>query len=262
MKSFSLILIISFSFNLNNFASIDKKIIHGWQVNITEFPFSVLVFILLANPSEKSDGRICGGSIIDRFWILTAAHCFIGYSNKSLYFLYGSESVESTNSRYERISKVFNHPDYDKNNHLNDISLIKTFRRLPFSKRNKPIKLIRNGEKINSVYGLVAGFGSKLQNEDDRTTKYIKLHASNVKIEKCEDEKYYHIQMCGSWIESSGPCIGDSGSALISLRENSEKILIGIVSFGDDCHLNRTRVTHYTKVSSYLKWIESIMDTN
>ena len=52
---------------------------------------------------------------------------------------------------------------------------------------------------------------------------------------------------------------GDSGGPLMVLNNNEECMydIIGVTSFGEGCGFSKPAV--YTKVSSYIKWIEKIV---
>jgi secreted trypsin-like serine protease len=52
-------------------AVIDSQIVGGLKAKKGQFPWQVLI---------QMDGQfMCGGSLIDPEWVLTAAHCVFGY---------------------------------------------------------------------------------------------------------------------------------------------------------------------------------------
>lgn len=49
----------------------DARIVGGKRAQLGMFPYQVAVFIY----DKENKSYICGGSIIDENWILTAGHC-------------------------------------------------------------------------------------------------------------------------------------------------------------------------------------------
>lgn len=50
---------------------IAPKVVNGTNVDINEFPFMVSL--------RRNGGHSCGGTILNDFWVLTAAHCLVGF---------------------------------------------------------------------------------------------------------------------------------------------------------------------------------------
>jgi secreted trypsin-like serine protease len=50
-----------------------NKIVGGEETVPNEFPWQALIVVEIANNEDK----ICGGSLINDQWILTAAHCLL-----------------------------------------------------------------------------------------------------------------------------------------------------------------------------------------
>jgi len=54
------------------------------------------------------------------------------------------------------------------------------------------------------------------------------------------------------------PCLGDSGGPFVRLMEDGKWYVIGLISWGYDCG----KGTVYTKVTSFLPWINSKIALN
>merc|ERR1711990_1358991 len=82
----------------------------------------------------------CGGSIINKRYILSAAHCFGKVGQKDIkvtdnnYVMLGSNDMMGMDGQFFMIEKIIMHPGY--NAELgNDVALIKVKRDIEFSKR-------------------------------------------------------------------------------------------------------------------------------
>jgi secreted trypsin-like serine protease len=98
------------------YASITPWIIGGTEVPNGKYPFMVL----LQMTSPKGGGGNCGGTLIDRDSVLTAAHCFYSpttgknlLEDKLQVEAFVGRTVRSSNQGHTRFAKwVSTHPDY------------------------------------------------------------------------------------------------------------------------------------------------------
>ncbi|XP_010076067.1 PREDICTED: kallikrein-14-like, partial [Pterocles gutturalis] len=107
----------------------ESRIIGGRPCSINQRPFQVALI--------KRGQILCGGSLIDAQWVLTAAHCKqpIG----ALKVLIGTDTLRDGTGQVRSISKLRVHPAYNPQKNDNDFMLLKL---------NKPVQFNNNIKKI------------------------------------------------------------------------------------------------------------------
>ncbi|GAU90837.1 hypothetical protein RvY_03199 [Ramazzottius varieornatus] len=101
-----------------------SRIVNGWDAQPGNFPWTV-AFV------HKVYKQFCGGSIMNAYWIITAAHCIIGplkmqdiIANTTV--VIGSLNLQTAgpNNKFY-IDQIAVHPLYDPTGWLNDVALVK-----------------------------------------------------------------------------------------------------------------------------------------
>ncbi|XP_037687120.1 plasma kallikrein [Choloepus didactylus] len=234
----------------------DTRIVGGSDSSWGEWPWQVSLQVKLHTQSH-----LCGGSIIGRQWVLTAAHCFDGYLWPNVWRIYGgllnlSEITKET--AFSRIKEIIIHQQYTVSEGGNDIALIKLEAPLNYTESQKPICLPSKGD-INTIYTncWITGWGYTKENG---TIQNI-LQKANIPLvpnEECQT-KYtkYEItkrMICAGYKEGgTDACKGDSGGPLVC-KHNEIWQLVGITSWGEGC-ARREKPGVYTKIAEYVDWI-------
>ena len=114
------------------------RIIGGSETEVNEYPWQVR---LVYPGYPGSDGKTCGGSIISAQHILTAAKCTQGNLTSYLQVSLGEHDTTDAAADIRTVSRITNHPQYNPDNLLNDISILTLSSPLTFSRAMSPVCL-------------------------------------------------------------------------------------------------------------------------
>lgn len=133
------------------------RIIDGNEAKLKQFPYHVSLYKI------KGQHYFCGGAIISKRFILSAAHCF--YKNRrgaeSIYGVVGQVDLRRTTKNRLKFAKIRLHVQFNAEYNWNDISLLQTTDSIIFDDFTKPValpKAIIGG----GCSAIVSGFGSIL----------------------------------------------------------------------------------------------------
>lgn len=140
--------------------AVENRIIGGVTAQPGQFPYQVSLRALERLPNNSVViGHRCGSSIISNRWILTAAHCTQdAFSKPSSMAVYVGAHHINNDGQKNLIEEIVDHPDFDRPNLKNDISLLRTVKPIQFSKAVQPIPL-RKGFVAKGTPSIVSGWG-------------------------------------------------------------------------------------------------------
>lgn len=206
----------------------------------------------------------CGGTLINKNFVLTAAHCVIedhrlvviaGISHKNGYY----------NVSVRPIMSYFIHPKFDLSQFRNDIAVVKVGFPIEETDHIKYVTLPNdtlNEEIVNICpHGLVMGWGFTIPGQKSISKD---LHCVRLPIIHPQQCSYFYYRfnisredtICTYSQERRDACTGDSGGPLLC---NGTQL--GIVSWGIGCALPNAPGV-YTRVDRYLPFVRKTLETN
>ncbi|XP_048515555.1 uncharacterized protein LOC105686124 [Athalia rosae] len=234
------------------------RIVGGDEATPGQFPYQVGLFV-----SVDDGTAFCGGSILSNEWILTAAHCVD--TARSIEVVVGAHDMVRRLDTGSRVNgkRWFTHEDWDTETLANDIALIELEKPLEFTDRVQPIRLPKHSQTSETFVrenAIVSGWGkdSDYANGISPVLRWI----WNPILPNSECNQWYygailpsHICLDGSNLRSS--CSGDSGGPLVTKEADGKPTQIGLVSFGISLGCAKSWPSVFTRITSYLDWIET-----
>jgi len=245
---------------LNNF------IVGGVEARPNSIPWQIS---LGAQFWGLDEGHICGGSIINERYIVTAAHCF--FPRMKYYIRAGAHALSKRGSsrgapdQKVKVEKVIIHEGYHNREGLHDdIALLRLASPLKFRDEIQPICLPEPKTKwADKESFLVTGWGQLGEYDDspDRLRQVVVPHIPN---SVCRRQPNYGggaihegVMCAGLILGGKDACAGDSGGPLATVVDG-KWTLAGVVSWGVGCG-DKHSPGVYTNVGQYVDWINKHM---
>ncbi|XP_011641772.1 serine protease snake-like [Pogonomyrmex barbatus] len=245
-------------------------IIGGVQAKHAEFPHMAVIGFGKTDVSWQ-----CGGSIISENFILTAAHCMEspdnGPASKVRVGLINLITPDDSMQERDVVERI-KYPDYKFSVRYHDIALLKLDRPLELNPRVRPACLEINSQ-IPGKSAIASGFGKTSYESNVGSNDLMKVQLNYISEDECKKAYIEDIGtrklpdglisslLCAGIMEGGkDTCQGDSGGPLQRVLANPYCMysVVGVTSFGKFCAFKSSPAI-YTRVSSYLDWIESIV---
>jgi secreted trypsin-like serine protease len=238
-------------------AEIETRIIGGDASTEGSWPATV---------AFHSDNQFCGGTLVDRRWVVTGAHCLYDSNNKlipvdKMRVLAGSVRLDSPDMQQILVTNAFPHPQYSLSGLDYDIALLElaTEAEPPAT----PIGLNPERPAVGTD-ATVVGWGVTDVTSSTVVTNLREVILPIVSNETCNAPESYNGRitenmLCAGLAEGGvDACFGDSGGPLMVYTDGAWK-LTGVVSFGQDCALP-DKYGVYMRITAFESWILSYVD--
>lgn len=222
------------------------KIVGGVEVNPEgRYPFQVAMI-------DSNGNQYCGGSLVDKDWVLCAAHC-AGVGSR-VYI--GRHDLSDDNEIFDSIEIDWEtmHPDYKNETMDNDFMMVK----LKQSSSKTPVTLDDDSVDLSAgVDVTVMGWGTT-SSQGAASDILMEVEVDIVSNSECNNDYSGRItdnMVCASR-SGKDSCQGDSGGPLIMKGGDvSSDVQVGVVSFGKGC-ADPSFPGVYARVSSKISWIK------
>merc|ERR550539_560215 len=231
------------------------RIVGGEDAYYGEFPHQIALL-----RGGVGGSLMCGGSIVDNSWVVTAGHCCDGQSASRLGVRVGSHNLysEDADQMDFAVKKVLLHEEYDDYNIENDICLLELDGSATYGSHVGAISLPYDGEEYSSGTSCtVSGWGTT--SEGGSLARVLqKVSVPVVSDDDCRDA-YGQASITDSMIcaglDAGGKdsCQGDSGGPFMCGNQ-----LSGVVSWGYGC-AEAGYPGVYTQTSYFISWVNSPM---
>ncbi|XP_067634635.1 collagenase-like [Eurosta solidaginis] len=237
---------------------VQKAVVSSRVTNAQTAPANQFRYQVGLSVYDGQKNKLCGGSLINNEWVLTAAHCTF---TAVVVFVYLGSIAFFDRSICARVDKwnIKVHSGFDRETLINDISLIK-IPAVSYSAAIQPVYLPKRAPQYSTYVNehvVASGWG---RTSDRSTTHSPVLQFANFIVISNKEciEKYGLLNagtICAAGVNRIGVCDGDSGGPLVLPYSN---IQIGILSFySEDKGCEADIPAGYTRVTSYLDWIET-----
>lgn len=227
------------------------QIIGGVDVANGKFPFMVTVQLKLLGGANAYDNHWCGGSLISRWLVLTAAHCVAGFEAADFSVVAGRTALKNDAQGVKaEVASAYVHPKYLAGDGGYDVAVL--ILKAPIDKI-KPVALVsagtdaleRPGTQLTNI-----GWGNTIQqnpfppggNGTRQPNRLQEVQLPVVSYAECE-YAYRNSNMLASAAldlcagrTGKDACQGDSGGPLfVTLPGEKNFLQVGVVSRGAGC---------------------------
>ncbi|XP_063067968.1 uncharacterized protein LOC134459536 [Engraulis encrasicolus] len=239
----------------------DTRVVGGSNCDPGECPWQALLV------NEEGMG-FCGGTILNEYFVLSAAHCMNQSTHISVVLgEFDMNRDEGREARHE-VQLYITHKHYIPATYHNDIALIKLKTPIKFTKFIVPACLpdreFAESVLMKQSQAMISGFG-RVREGGPQSTTLQKLTVPYVDRATCIDSSSFkvskHMFCAGYDKENMDACQGDSGGPHVTKygTDPGTWFVTGVVSWGEGC-AKAGKYGVYTQVSKFITWVNGVME--
>lgn len=254
----------------------EPRIVGGNSTYEGEFPWAVSI--------QRQGYHHCGGVIVGRRWILTAAHCVRSQLVGNLVVRTGGHTLSRSSNhitshlgRDYLVEQIVMHDDFSRYDNLTasqmkssantnnaDIALLRLKQDIHWNDLAWPVCFPnREAGNFSGHDAVVIGWGKLNEKSEDFSNELQKVKLTIIDNKVCQNwfrqagrDMPIDDRIICAGFKNGGKdaCHGDSGGPLLS-KINGHYVVVGVVSTGIGC-ARPLLPGLYSRVSSYIGWIE------
>ncbi|NWW81008.1 OVCH2 protein, partial [Climacteris rufus] len=243
-----------------------SRIIGGEEAVPYSWPWQVSVQI--------ADEHICGGAVLAKDWVVTAAHCLHSREQYRDTWMVVTGLHDLTEQEYRQkrsVKQYITHPSFNETTMDSDIALLQLAEPLEFNPSVLPVCLPAKEEVLQPLrMCVVTGWGAP-EADREKGEQLQQLEIPILALDICQSyyinlpNKVTQRMICAGFPleEGKDSCTGDSGGPLVCPSEGNSGFytLHGITSWGLGCG-RKNYPGVYTNVGFFVDWIEENINSS